>query len=60
MQLALLLDAWMKANKVSDRKLAAQLGLEHSTLFRFRKGETLNNVNLSRILIWLLSPSSKP
>lgn len=59
MQLAKLLDAWMKLNGVSTRKLGKDLGVDYTVLHRFRKGGNASDLTLSKIIIWLLSPNSK-
>ena len=56
MQLSELIDAWMRQRKIPVRELARQIGMDHTTLHRFRHGEECSNHNLVRILLWALSP----
>ncbi len=48
----------MAERGVSVRKLAKEIGVDFTTLHRFRHGENISDENLSRILIWLLNRKS--
>ena len=48
--------AWRKKNKLSRRKLATHIGIDHVTLSRIEnnEGKAISNECLSKILTWQL------
>jgi transcriptional regulator with XRE-family HTH domain len=54
MKLALLVKAYRKANKISLRKMAREIGIETTALYRFEAGRSLSNDKWTAILVWTL------
>jgi transcriptional regulator with XRE-family HTH domain len=58
MILSQLIKAYRAENKISLRKMALEIGIDHTTLCRFENGdtETLSIDNFHKILVWIFGP----
>jgi DNA-binding Xre family transcriptional regulator len=59
MTLGLILRDAMLHKKVSARRMAKQIGVDHVTLGRFTRGRDIRLASLSKIVSWALSPQKK-
>jgi len=55
MKLQSLVAAYREQHKISVRKLAREIGVDHTALFKFEKGQRAYSKELARIIIWALS-----
>lgn len=55
MKLQKLMAAYRLQNKISIRKLAREIGVDHAALFRFEKGQRAMSNELAKLLVWVLS-----
>jgi DNA-binding XRE family transcriptional regulator len=46
---------WRLMSEVDLRKLAGDIGINHSTLYRIEKGEACDSRTLAKVIVWLLS-----
>jgi transcriptional regulator with XRE-family HTH domain len=53
MRLGLVLHKWRINAEQSQRQLAKEIGVSHSTLCRFEAGENVDAQTLAAILLWL-------
>jgi len=53
--IAYLLHLYRMENKVTTRKLAKQIGVEHTCLWRFENGKSIESRSFAKILNWLLT-----
>lgn len=55
MKLGALLKAYRTANALTLRQLAREMGIHHSSLFRFeRAGRGMRGSDLAKVLLWVL------
>lgn len=58
MILSQLIKAYRAENKISLRKMALEIGIDHTALCRFENGdtETFSIDNFHKILVWIFGP----
>lgn len=54
MQLPHLIRAYEKMNKISTRKLAKEIGVDYTALYRFERGRNVQFRKFSKIMLWLV------
>ena len=52
--LARLISDYRKLNRIPVRKLAQEIGIYYTTLWRFERGQSVRHEQWSRILCWLM------
>lgn len=62
MMLATLLQAYRAESGTSLRQLARQIGISHSSLFRFERGQDIESPQLAKIYHWVMLgiPNARP
>ena len=55
MLIGLLIRAYREKCGLTVRQLASQIGVGHTTLFRFERGETINTRSWVKIITWVLT-----
>lgn len=55
MILGKLIRAYRLQNNIGVRQLARQLGINHSSLFRFERGGIIESRHLTKIYAWVLA-----
>lgn len=59
MKLGELVNAYMKENHLSLRAIAADIGVDHSTIHRMIQGEPVRMDVLCKLMAWLVAPTKK-
>ena len=56
-----LISAWREKHKVSRRKLATSIGIDHVTLMRIENSDVqaISVESLNKILVWISRPTGK-
>jgi transcriptional regulator with XRE-family HTH domain len=55
MMITYLLRLYRKERKVTVRSLAKEIGIKHTTLWRFENGRGIESPSLARIINWVFS-----
>ncbi|MGB0662822.1 MAG: helix-turn-helix domain-containing protein [Pontibacterium sp.] len=53
-RIGLLLKRYRQMGDVTQKELAEEIGISHSTLCRMEKGEQFSGENLSKVLKWMM------
>lgn len=53
--LALMLKAFRRQEEITLRALAKKIGIKHTCLFRFERGQQIESQALAKIINWILS-----
>ena len=60
MKLGLLIKAYMKERGLPVRKVAREMGMDHTTLWRIIQNESVDPRGMVRLFTWLLAPGEPP
>ena len=55
MKLGEVIRKWRAMSELGVREVAKEIGISHGTLSRIERGEAMDGLTLTKILIWLLS-----